>query len=471
MSKKILLPQLVSMLAVQTGKPKKQAESFLKAYFQIITDALLDYDSVKIRDLGTFKINKVESRKSVNVSTGTEVNIPAHYKIVFTPSKRMAEKVNKEFSWLSLIDLSEEITAEDLNSVGEISKKISEPNLDVKEEVNKDDKPIGKPERISNSSNINHKQATIEIDMKEKEFDPQKENSERVGEELVREFGEIEPAEPFGPVDPMDPEVDSPIPENINKSVATPTKGSKDREFDPYAIEPVEEDNVEEEEEPVFQLSKEQLESLATKAEMKIIAKSLKKVRSNVENFDELSRERSKRTFLWTLIVCLLLLVGGFFLTYFIILHKVTERTQKELEQTEEAVEENAEEQYTLTENEESNELTDSMSNGTAPENKNQDKMNTSAAPTQPSDIKATDRITTTRYLTTMAKEYYGNYNLWPYIYLENEDKLGHPDRIKPGTTVVIPNIEKYNVDPNNPKDIEKAKKLGVEIYKRYVQN
>ena len=93
------------------------------------------------------------------------------------------------------------------------------------------------------------------------------------------------------------------------------------------------------------------------------------------------------------------------------------------------------------------------------------------AAPTSPSDILAMDKVTNTRYLTTMAKEHYGNYNFWPYIYLENEGKLGHPDRIKPGTTVVIPNIEKYNINPTNPQDIEKAKKLSVEIYKKYANN
>ncbi len=38
-----------------------------------------------------------------------------------------------------------------------------------------------------------------------------------------------------------------------------------------------------------------------------------------------------------------------------------------------------------------------------------------------------------------MAKEHYGNYNLWPYIYEENKAILGHPDRIRPGTKVIVP--------------------------------
>ncbi|MDE6696355.1 MAG: hypothetical protein K2K25_05705, partial [Muribaculaceae bacterium] len=88
--------------------------------------------------------------------------------------------------------------------------------------------------------------------------------------------------------------------------------------------------------------------------------------------------------------------------------------------------------------------------------------------PTSPSDPVVYDTISTTRYLTTMAKSHYGNYNLWPYIYEENKSKLGHPDRIRPGTPVVIPKLSKYGVDASNPADIEKAKKMGVEIYSRY---
>ncbi len=89
--------------------------------------------------------------------------------------------------------------------------------------------------------------------------------------------------------------------------------------------------------------------------------------------------------------------------------------------------------------------------------------------PTQPSDPKPVyDTVTTTHYLTSMAKKYYGNYHLWPYIYKENEKILGHPNRIRPGTKVVIPDLSKYGVDPKNPKDIEKAKNMGAEIYKKY---
>lgn len=84
------------------------------------------------------------------------------------------------------------------------------------------------------------------------------------------------------------------------------------------------------------------------------------------------------------------------------------------------------------------------------------------------SNIIAYDAIGKTRYLRTMAKDYYGNPEFWPYIYKENSYKLGDPDRIPPGTSIKIPSLAKYGVNPNNQADLETAKKLGREIYARY---
>lgn len=78
------------------------------------------------------------------------------------------------------------------------------------------------------------------------------------------------------------------------------------------------------------------------------------------------------------------------------------------------------------------------------------------------------DTVSTTRFLTTIAREHYGNFNFWPYIYLENESILGHPDRITPGTKVVVPDLKKYGVDTSNPEDVKKAKELSQEIYGRF---
>ena len=87
---------------------------------------------------------------------------------------------------------------------------------------------------------------------------------------------------------------------------------------------------------------------------------------------------------------------------------------------------------------------------------------------TEPSDKIVYDTVSTTRYLTTIAQEHYGNFNLWPVIYEENEKILGHPDRIRPGTRVVVPPLSKYGIDPKDKDQIKAVKEKGNKIYARY---
>lgn len=95
------------------------------------------------------------------------------------------------------------------------------------------------------------------------------------------------------------------------------------------------------------------------------------------------------------------------------------------------------------------------------------------AVPTQPSDAapakeKVYDTVTTTRYLTTIAQEYYGDMQFWPYIYEKNKAILGHPNKIKPGTRVEVPDLSEFGVNPRSKKDRKAAIAKGAAIYARY---
>ncbi len=81
--------------------------------------------------------------------------------------------------------------------------------------------------------------------------------------------------------------------------------------------------------------------------------------------------------------------------------------------------------------------------------------------------VETFDTISPTRYLTTMARRHYGQMDFWVYIYMENADILGHPNRAHPGTVVRIPPISKY-VAPDDSTALQKARRLSVEIYSRY---
>lgn len=112
--------------------------------------------------------------------------------------------------------------------------------------------------------------------------------------------------------------------------------------------------------------------------------------------------------------------------------------------------------------------LTDTPVAETAPVTEKVQAPQAEQVATAPSDATVYDTVTKTRYLTTIAKEHYGSYHFWPYIYEENKSRLGHPDRIRPGTRVVVPSLLKYGVSPSRPADVEAAKRLGAQIYARF---
>lgn len=60
-------------------------------------------------------------------------------------------------------------------------------------------------------------------------------------------------------------------------------------------------------------------------------------------------------------------------------------------------------------------------------------------------------------YLSNISRKYYDHYIFWIYIYLENKDKIKDPDNLVVGMELVIPPAEKYGIDKDDPKSIERA--------------
>lgn len=79
-----------------------------------------------------------------------------------------------------------------------------------------------------------------------------------------------------------------------------------------------------------------------------------------------------------------------------------------------------------------------------------------------------TETVTSTNYLATMARRHYGRFEFWVYIYEENREKLGDPDKIEPKTVVVIPPAAKYGIDKDDPESVKRATEKARELYAPY---
>jgi len=108
MNEKISLQDLVALLAEKANITKKDAETLVKECFDTMGEGLVKDKLLKIRNLGTFKLVRVEDRESVDVSTGERVIIPAHYKITFSPDIELAEKVNTPYASFENTEIEED---------------------------------------------------------------------------------------------------------------------------------------------------------------------------------------------------------------------------------------------------------------------------------------------------------------------------------------------------------------------------
>ena len=107
MSNRISLPDIVNALAERSGMSKAQSEKLCRYFFSLIRAGLLRDNYVKIKGWGTFKLMAVSGRESVDVNTGQRIEISAHQKIVFTPEKTIASRINRPFENFETIELSD----------------------------------------------------------------------------------------------------------------------------------------------------------------------------------------------------------------------------------------------------------------------------------------------------------------------------------------------------------------------------
>ena len=93
MAEKLSWTELRRALAKRAGVSEKTAGAFLNAVQTQLLEALKTDKQVKINGLGTFKVQAVAPRKSVNVTTGEEILIEGYNKLAFTPEAGVRELV------------------------------------------------------------------------------------------------------------------------------------------------------------------------------------------------------------------------------------------------------------------------------------------------------------------------------------------------------------------------------------------
>ena len=131
MADKLSWTDLRHALALRAGVSEKKAGAFLSAFQDQLIEVLKTDKQVKLNGLGTFKVQAVAPRKSVNVNTGEEIIIEGYNKLVFAPEagvKELVEKQPKEIDPLKKLGAQAEEIVDILGDLGQSPKEeVKEP--------------------------------------------------------------------------------------------------------------------------------------------------------------------------------------------------------------------------------------------------------------------------------------------------------------------------------------------------------
>ena len=121
---KFSLNTLGKLLADKSGLSQVEAELFIRKMFDVCNQGLEADKQVKIKWLGTFKVQATKDRESINVNTGERFTIEGRDKLTFTPDNILKEIVNKPFAQFETVVVNDGVEFD------EIDEKFGEEQTD-----------------------------------------------------------------------------------------------------------------------------------------------------------------------------------------------------------------------------------------------------------------------------------------------------------------------------------------------------
>lgn len=457
MNNKVTFPELVEQVAQYANTSKRMSELFLKELFATISQSLIDGESVKVKGIGTFKLTEVSPRKSVDVNTGEEIEIPGHKKLSFAPDKDMAEAINQPFMHFETEILDDDVTDDQLAAI----------DAGVPTEAPAEAAPV--EEEIDDTADTEAPAAEAPVAAEEEVVmppvfvapveEPESEEAETEAEAPVEPSEEV-PAEEEAPAEvPADEPEEAEIEEEAEPEPVTEVEPSAEAEPEDEA------EGAEAEGEP--------------DAESEMVSEELADERVGQE-IDK--RRITRRSLLEGFVVGVVTTLIVTLFAYRLYLMKGYEATPADEEPftehvatdsvpaSEQALAENsteadADKQKTAEEQKKADE-----EKKKAEEEKKkaeEEKQKAEAAKPTTANVAAgtTDTIKPGTNLYRMSRKHYGSDKFWVYIYEENKAKYPNPNTIPVGAVLHIPQLGKYGAKAGDPASIAAAKKKQGEIF------
>lgn len=463
MNNKVTFPELVEQVAQYANTSKRMSELFLKELFAIISQSLIDGESVKVKGIGTFKLTEVSPRKSVDVNTGEEIEIPGHKKLSFAPDKDMAEAINQPFMHFETEILDDDVTDDQLAAIDAGVPTEAPTEAAPAEEETTDDTAAAEAPAAEAPAAAEEEVVMPPVFVAPVE-EPEPEETEAEAEAPV-EPSEEAPAEEETPAEvPAQEPIDEPEEEAVSEE-----ESEIEEETEPEDVaEPEDEAEVTEAEgEP------------EADAEAEMVSEELADERVGQE-IDK--RRITRRSLLEGFVVGVVTTLIVTLFAYRLYLMKGYEATPADEEPFSEhvAADSVAIPEQALAENSteadadkqkaaEEQKKADEEKQKAEEEKKKaeEEKQKAEAAKPTTANVAAgtTDTIKPGTNLYRMSRKHYGSDKFWVYIYEENKAKYPNPNTIPVGAVLHIPQLEKYGAKAGDPASFAAAKKKQGEIF------
>lgn len=461
MNNKVTFPELVEQVAQYANTSKRMSELFLKELFATISQSLIDGESVKVKGIGTFKLTEVSPRKSVDVNTGEEIEIPGHKKLSFAPDKDMAEAINQPFMHFETEILDDDVTDDQLAAI-DAGEPTEAPAADTAAaEAPAAEAPVAAEEEVVMPPVFVAPVAEPEPEEVEAEV------------EAPVELSDDAPAEEEAPAEmPAQEPIDEPEEEAVSEEEA-----EIEEEAEPEPVTEVEPSAVAEPEDEAEDAGAEGEPEAEAEGEM--VSEELADERVGQE-IDK--RRITRRSLLEGFVVGVVTTLIVTLFAYRLYLMKGYEATPADEEPFTEhvATDSVATPEQALAENSteadadkqkaaEEQKKADEEKKKAEEEKKKaeEEKQKVEAAKPTTANVAAgtTDTIKPGTNLYRMSRKHYGSDKFWVYIYEENKAKYPNPNTIPVGAVLHIPQLEKYGAKAGDPASIAAAKKKQGEIF------
>ena len=206
---KFSLNTLGKLLADKSGLSQVEAELFIRKMFDVCNQGLDADKQVKIKWLGTFKVQATKDRESINVNTGERFTIEGRDKLTFTPDNILKEIVNKPFAQFETVVVNDGVDFDEIDekfgeeqtedAPSEVIDFLDEeeaatPNSDVvvieseKKEEKEDEDELSKQIALEQAKLEKLKQAKLEQERIQKEkLEKEKQEQERLEQERLEQ--------------------------------------------------------------------------------------------------------------------------------------------------------------------------------------------------------------------------------------------------------------------------------------------